>query len=434
MLTHTIPPTHVTIRELLNGELNFHDQPGGIYSHDFHAFPAKFPPQLPRLFISKLTQPGDLVLDNMMGSATTLIEAVSLGRSALGFDIDPLAVLLANVKLTHLQADTLRPLAQGIIDRAQHALSNGSRAGLESELEGRFPEKTRQFVDYWFSPTAQIELAALLREIEKIEDAATRDFFLLSFSAIIITKSGGVSQAWDLAHTRPHLLKQGEAKKYRPALREFQKRVDKNLAGLENIPTSARAFASFGDAQSLPLASETVDLLFTSPPYASNAIDYMRAHKFSLVWMGKQVEELSSLRSKYIGGESIDREKLLLMPPETIRIIERIHAADSKKGQVLHRYYSEMSRALGEAFRVLKPGKAAFFVVGTSNMRGIDTQTQDCLSEIGASIGFEPVGIGIRQLDRDRRMMPARKNQTTSQIEQRMHEEYVVALLKPERS
>ena len=33
---------------LLSRDLDFHDQQSSYASHNFHAFPAKFPPQLPR--------------------------------------------------------------------------------------------------------------------------------------------------------------------------------------------------------------------------------------------------------------------------------------------------------------------------------------------------------------------------------------------------
>jgi hypothetical protein len=86
---------------------------------------------------------------------------------------------------------------------------------------------------------------------------------------------------------------------------------------------------------------------------------------------------------------------------------------------------------LSEALRALKPGKAAIIVVGSSVMKGIDTQTQDCLGEIGESVGFKLAGIATRILDRDRRMMPARfGGQRSTQIEERMHEEYVIAFYK----
>jgi hypothetical protein len=83
--------------------------------------------------------------------------------------------------------------------------------------------------------------------------------------------------------------------------------------------------------------------------------------------------------------------------------------------------------------RVLKPGKAAIVVVGTSTMRGMDTRTDVCLGEIGKQAGLELVHIASRRLDRDKRMMPARKEQghLASQIEARMHEEYVIGFIKP---
>jgi DNA modification methylase len=423
------------LRELLKMDLGFHGQDSSEMSHDIHAFPAKFPPQLPRVFITHLTLPGQRVLDPMMGSGTCVLEAVASGRTGVGFDIDPLAVMLTKVKVSSINPVNTLSIGYEIADRAAYALNNGAVESLERELSKRFDSKTREFIDYWFSRQTQIELISLLREIEKIKDRGIREFLLLAFSAIIITKSGGVSLAWDLAHTRPHKLNQGIPKSYRPALKEFRKRLEKNIGSLCEVKGRlGNAFVNFGNAEALPLKSDSIDLLFTSPPYASNAIDYMRAHKFSLVWFGKHIDTLSELRSKYIGGEKVATYQFLEMPPETFKIVSRIAKLDKKKGDALLRYYSEMQKVLAEAFRVLKPGKAAVFVVGTSTMRGVDSKTQNCLGEIGSMLGFDLAGIGVRKLDRDKRMMPARlQNKRKTQIEERMHEEYIVALMKPER-
>jgi hypothetical protein len=65
-------------------------------------------------------------------------------------------------------------------------------------------------------------------------------------------------------------------------------------------------------------------------------------------------------------------------------------------------------------------------------MRNIDIQTHHCLADIATALGFDVVGVVQRVLDRNKRMMPARfGKKTDSMIEQRMHEEYVVGLLKP---
>jgi site-specific DNA-methyltransferase (adenine-specific) len=70
---------------------------------------AAFPPALPAWFIKLFTNPGDVVLDPFMGSGTTLVEAVRLGREAYGVDMKPEYVDLARQALKNLQP-TLVPL------------------------------------------------------------------------------------------------------------------------------------------------------------------------------------------------------------------------------------------------------------------------------------------------------------------------------------
>jgi len=52
-------------------------------------------PYIPRNLILKYTEEGDTVLDPMMGSGTTLVEARILGRKAIGVDINYESVMLA---------------------------------------------------------------------------------------------------------------------------------------------------------------------------------------------------------------------------------------------------------------------------------------------------------------------------------------------------
>lgn len=440
---------------LLSEDLDFHNQDSRSASHNFHSFPAKFPPQLPQKFIASLTNPGEIVLDPMLGSGTTILETFLAGRKGIGFDIDPLALRIAQAKVTPFELPSLLQLANTIFDRAQQVLLR-HRDILRQSLNQRWDDETKSFVDYWFTLDAQMELLALIEEISKIDDRSLRAFFELAFSAIIITKSGGVSLALDLAHTRPHRAKlvaskNGEivfgdpaalasssrmrmlTKPFRSPLEEFVKRVQQNIKGIsQENANRIQPLISFGDAQCLPLSNNVIDLIVTSPPYASNAIDYMRAHKFALVWFSYTIAELGERRGKYIGGEILKNNSLELLPAQVAGVVEEIANLDRKRGVVLHRYYSEMIRVLREMFRVLKPGKAAIVVVGSSIMRDRDTETAECLAEIGRVVGFEVPQIGIRQLDRNKRMLPASTTPNlTSQIQKRMHEEYVIGFYKP---
>ena len=70
-------------------------------AHSLHeiSYRACFKPQLPRFFITRLTDPGDVVFDPFMGRGTTLLEAALHGRQTLGNDVNPLSRVLLEARL-----------------------------------------------------------------------------------------------------------------------------------------------------------------------------------------------------------------------------------------------------------------------------------------------------------------------------------------------
>ena len=446
------PDCRVRLRRALAADLGFHGAPSNGGTHAWHPFPAKFPPQLPRFFIDALTLPGDTVLDPMCGSGTTLVEAVDSGRRAIGCDIDPLARLIAAVKLTPVDASEVIRIGVEVLLAARRRVRD-DRPALERGLGARFDSKTRKFVDYWFLPAQQLELLALVEEIERLPDEQSRSFFRLVLSSTIIAKSGGVSRARDLAHTRPHRV---ESKTPKSAFSEFEQRLarisrDAEVAG--SLPAAGRpppraprarpAESPIAGSSSPPsfevraaraertgLESGSVDLVVTSPPYANGAIDYMRAHKFSLVWLGLEIDALTSLRREYLGHDAQASTSAGELPEHCEAILGRLFALDRRKAGVLRRYFGEMEDVFRETHRVVRQDGAAVVVVGTSVLRGIDVETPFCLAALAQRVGFDLSGIAVRRLDRDRRMMPARWNRAPeSGIERRMHEEHVIGLV-----
>jgi hypothetical protein len=63
------------------------------------SYRACFKPQLPRFFIERLTQPGEVVYDPFMGRGTTPVETALLGRVPWGNDINPLSLTLTRPRL-----------------------------------------------------------------------------------------------------------------------------------------------------------------------------------------------------------------------------------------------------------------------------------------------------------------------------------------------
>jgi DNA modification methylase len=108
------------------------DQPARVQRRDRYlpesmAHPGKMLPALAREAIRRYSQPGELVLDPMCGIGTTLIEAVHLGRNAIGVELEPRWARLAAANVSHARtqnapADALvlqgdaRTLAHGLAD------------------------------------------------------------------------------------------------------------------------------------------------------------------------------------------------------------------------------------------------------------------------------------------------------------------------------
>ncbi|UQU66812.1 DNA methylase [Couchioplanes caeruleus] len=101
MADDTLPVTSVW----LTCQQPAREQRRGRYVPETSTHPGKMLPNLAAHAISSFTAPGDLVLDPMAGSGTTLVEAMHLGRDAIGIDIEPRFTALAeqNIALASSQ-------------------------------------------------------------------------------------------------------------------------------------------------------------------------------------------------------------------------------------------------------------------------------------------------------------------------------------------
>ena len=101
-------------------------------THNFYRYPARFSPKFVRATIAALSEPGDLVLDPFMGGGTTLVEALALGRHAVGTDISSLATFVSEVKTTLYNDDELETLKDWSIRTA--SLVHMHRQGSTDEM------------------------------------------------------------------------------------------------------------------------------------------------------------------------------------------------------------------------------------------------------------------------------------------------------------
>lgn len=407
-------------------------------THGLHAFAAKCPPPLVRYALRYYSKPGELVLDPMAGSGTALVEARLMGRHSLGYEIDPLARLIAQVKSSEIDDADVEDAQQLVSCRAARDWASLRAAKIPAALRARSTPPDFPNRDYWFDSTVATALSLLSHHIAAVEvTAPTRAFLWVAFSSLILARTS-VANARDIIHSRHHhwkhpappdVLGRFEARitQMRKQMADFRQRCDE-------APLATKAEARLGDARCLGLPNASVELVFTSPPYAT-ALDYPRAHFLAIPWMGAALNvDLAAFRANapnYVGsqqgrlaGPLVVDERLTTLK-QTGKILREIEKISGRQAKLCHRYFVDMHTVLGEITRVLKRGRHAVIVVCPSHIRRVDVPTHKVFVEMARPLGLRLARQHVRTISERRRVMPY-----MSAFGTRMSTEYVLIFQK----
>lgn len=388
-------------------------------THALHAFAAKSPPALARWAITTYSVEGDSVVDAMAGSGTTMVEAMVLRRRGLGFDLDPLARLIAKAKATTLDHAVLLARGADLLDAARTG-SDWRPGGID--------------VDRWFRPEVQRDLASLVAALAAQPADDIRDVLASLVSSLIIARTS-VANARDIAHSRHHRRDWTEDP---GTLDRFERRLKAAVTMYRALgdaaETGGSAIVELGDARKLPLADGTAALYFSSPPYCS-ALDYTRAHIFAVAWLspilGVVTEDYRNLGRRYIGSERAalaDSSPEQPLPPSiglaaVDEIVSSIGRGDPARAWIVYRYFRDMRQVIAEASRVVKDDGHVALVVCPSNVRRVAIPTDQLFVEIAAAVGgLELETHQSRVIHDRRRVMPY----LADAFGERMRTEYVI--------
>lgn len=333
-------------------------------THRIHPYPAKFIPQIPNALIQELSKVGDTVGDIFCGSGTTLVEALTLKRHAVGIDANPLACLIASTK-TSLIDEEDRDELYALVLKSKEV----SDSILASSTNDLFP--SNKFVstawrpdfpklNFWFEDHVIEELAEVLRWCHEMHGEAARNLALTSFSSIVVAVS---RQDSDTRYVRREKnLPQGET------IRRFARTLEQAIQSVLEFtdivePRFRRQIieANLLDAPTIPM----LDLVVCSPPYP-NAYSYHLYHMTRMIWLGMNQPKF---KREEIGSH-------------------RKYSNPGKNGATAETFRAEATIIFQWLSQYLKMGKLACFVVGNSTLKGEIFNNADILSEAARTAGF----------------------------------------------
>jgi hypothetical protein len=383
-----------------------------------HPFPARMAPDFVLERLPKKQKGRTLtILDPMMGSGTIPVLASISGHKAVGFDTDPLAVIISRTWAKPLDAAALATNSERVTESAR---ARAHRAWRHDDAE------TQGFIDYWFDTATQRRLGALAEAIREAPPDL-HDALWCSFSRLIITKDAGASRARDVSHSRPHRVRSAASFNVLDRFCASAKAVaDRHGALQEKRAGIRRLRLESADARALPLRRETIDAVITSPPYLQ-AIDYLRGHRMSLVWMGYAMRDLRILRSNAIGSEK-GLEKAEVADSIVGRVVG--DGLSNRGRAVVRRYVSDLSGTVRELKRVLRDDGYAAFVVAEATLEGIPIKISALLEEAAAHLGLRCMEREQRELPASRRYLPPPNNGGSGALDRRMKTESYMTFRK----
>jgi hypothetical protein len=385
-----------------------------LHRNSVHPFPARMAASIPWALLSSAKTPL-AVLDPMMGSGTTLSVAKALGHKAIGFDTDPLSVILSSTLCSRIDPDRLRTAGEAVLQKARR---------LSVTYPSHADNETRRFLRFWFDSVNRKQLARLALAIQEVRDRSLRTWLWCCFSRLIISKQAGTSLALDLPHSRPH---RGAKNACVKAFDQFPRAIELLLKAAPFVAgrtVGPAVSIRRADARRLPLHNDSIDVAITSPPYL-NALDYLRGHKFSLVWMGYRIEEIRSIRSSNIGAElSLQSDDASLAP--LMKSFGRVHALSKRQQGMLVRYLVDMRAVVRELGRVIKPGGTLLMVIGDCQIAGIPIKNSRVLRRLAEEQDFQLQQIRRRRLPPNRRYLPPPSKDTA--LSNRMRSEAILTL------
>ncbi|MCB0360918.1 MAG: hypothetical protein KDD44_14820, partial [Bdellovibrionales bacterium] len=300
--------------------------------HSLHyvvSYRASFKPELPDFCIRRYSSKGAVVFDPFSGRGTTALQANLLGRVAIGADVNPLAVRLTQAKTEPVGLDEI-VLRLNEVDFRRPV-----------DLDG-YQERFAPF----YHPDTYRELLNLRTFLKTAPDRVNRFIELIAVSRL-----HGHSPGFFSVYSFPQIsvppanqrlinIKRGQIPEYRAVAPRIIKKAAHALRDgftSEFFSVSSANEYRVSDARKLEwLASNSVDLVVTSPPFLDK-VDYLTDN-----WLENWFTDLD---------QQLFRKNVVM-----VRSVEE--------------WRGFISEVLEQLLRVIKPGGYAVIEVGEVEQNG----------------------------------------------------------------
>ena len=351
--------------------------------------------------------------DPFMGSGTTNLVAKGLGFNSAGVEAHPFVYDITRSKMYWgLAFDEVEafiaeiPKVIGVLP-SEEAMSKSN--------EEVFPE----LIIKCFLPDALYAMRLIRDQIKTNTKYAAETRRFLS-TALICTLRDISIAATGWPYIAPNKIKITSMSKN--AVVTYVKRVEKMANDLKIIASQASTIKTdhnliLGSSTKTDIQSESVDHIFTSPPYLNN-FDYADRTRLEMYFMGEAdtwgdisskirtklmtsaTTQISRNDAKYIlnpeiGKTSPEVFEFLSKSEESLEALRHTKGGKKSYDLLVTGYFNDIYQIVKDNFRVLKPGTEAYYILGDSAPYGVHIPTDELIGKIALGLGFKSYDIEI---------------------------------------
>lgn len=391
-------------------DFDFKDTPASTGIYGIHPYPAMFHFLVVREIIKNFSKEGGYLLDPFMGSGVVAGECLINGRNFIGYDINPLAVLISKVRTTPIQSKMLLEALENISQTFRH----------------KRPEITEfHNIHYWFDENV-IKNLSRLKQAFMIENNEVKDFFKVAFSETVRKVSR-------TRYNEFKLLRRKDENNNSDVLKVFREGSLKNIGLLTDFYrkfTPSKITLKLEERNiinGIPLEDNSIDLVITSPPYGDSrtTVAYGQFSRLSLRWLGLE--------------ENVDRTSLGAKPKDIYpglpsdllyKYIEKIGNESEKRAKEVFSFYRDLYNSIQIITKKVKRNGFVCFVVGNRRVKGLELPTDKISADFFEHQGFEHRKTIIRAISSKRMPIENAPSNVKGEKDFTMRYEYIVILKK----
>lgn len=421
--------------ETLNGE----NYSRSDFARSILNYPAMMVPSVQEPIIEALSyalNKNVSLMDPFMGASNTLVTGMKYGMNVFGQDINPLSILLSQVKTSFYQKEEL-------IDADKRVIStiNGDNSDV---IEISFIN-----IDKWFTKDIQAELSKIYRAIRREQNLKIRKFFWVVLAETIRLTSNDRTSTFKM-HMRP--IEEINSRQI-SAIKTFTSVSKKNIKNISDYISVLiqsghikkekyvkNIDVVWGDTNSEIKTKKTFNLLVTSPPYGDNqtTVTYGQFSYLPLQWIPVEdiddsiaidyLKTAQSIDNKSLGGqvkESINEiEERVFEKSKTLKkFVTQFKDNERKKAEKVTRFINDLDNSIDKMLPRMRKDSFLVWTIGNRNVNKQVVQNDLILKEL-----FTHKGVSLfTDLEREilSKRMPGRNNFSNT-----MSKEKIVIFIK----